>query len=159
MLFKKNDNKEFKGWHLIILLIVAAVAIVFKISSGIWPKATVQIGGQNIKVLVANNYTRWVEGWSNKKNMGDYLGMLFVFNDNRQHIMVMRGMRFSLDIVWLNNKVIVDIAPNAKPELGVVEDKLTQYFARGPSNMVLELPTGFTSQYNIKIGDKIEVLP
>lgn len=156
MLFNK-ENKEFKSWHLVVLIIIVIVAIAFKINSSIWPKATVQIGGQTIKVLVANTYLRWVEGWSKKNNMGKYSGMLFIYPRVEEHIMVMRDMYFALDIVWLNDNQIIDMAFNLKPEFGVAEDKLIKYYARGPSNRVLELPAGWLSAHNVRIGDVVNI--
>lgn len=120
-----------------------------------WPKANVKIGGEVLKVLVANTPAHQVEGWSNKKDMGNYGGMLFVFPDFGQHTMVMRDMRFPLDIVWLNGNKIVEIAPNIQTEPGKTEAQLTPFFSSQPSNMVLELPAGFMDKTGIKIGDEV----
>jgi uncharacterized membrane protein (UPF0127 family) len=72
--------------------------------------------------------------------------------------MVMRDMNFPLDIIWLDGFTIVDMAPNLQPEKGRTEEDLTPYFARLPSTLVLEVPTGFITQNKLKIGDRIEII-
>ncbi len=152
-----REKKPFKKWHLILLVIIIVFAMGKKIYDSFWPKATIRIGGQEVWVLVADTYNHRLKGWSDKKDMGKYGGMLFVFPESGQHAMVMRDMRFSLDIVWLDGTKIIDIAPNLLPEPNVPEEKLTIYGARAASTMVLELPAGFMQKTGIKIGDRVEI--
>ena len=157
MLFRKEKNNELKKWHLIVLGIVVVFAVGVRIYNARWPSATVQIGGQTLSVLVADTYQHEVEGWSNKNDMGQYGGMLFIFSGSGQHTMVMRDMRFPLDIVWIDGTHIVDIAPNLAPEPGRTEAELTPYFARLPSTLVLELPAGFALKYGVRVGDSVKI--
>ena len=129
-----------------------------KIYDSFWPKVIIKIGGQEVRVLVADTPARRLKGWSDRKNMGRYGGMLFVVPELGRYAMVMRDMRFPLDIVWLDGTKIIDIAPNLPPEPNVPEEKLTVYGARASFTMVLELPAGFAQQFGLKIGDRIEVL-
>lgn len=152
-----SQSKPLKKWHLVLFAVILVSAIVFKIYQAMWPKATVQIGGETFKVLVANTLQHQIEGLSNKKDMGAYGGMLFVFSDSGQHAMVMRDMNFPLDIIWLNGNKIVEIAPNLQPEPGRTDAQLTPFFSSQPSNMVLELPAGFMERTGIKIGDTVEI--
>ena len=157
MLFSKNRDRKLKRWHVVFLLVMIGLAIVYKLFSMYWPKAIVNIGGESLTVLLANNYRHRFEGWSNKNSMGKYGGMLFVFPERSQHAMVMRDMRFPLDLVWLDGFTIVDIAAKAAPEPGRAEKDLTLYLARSPSTMVLELPSGFAEKHGLKVGDSIKV--
>lgn len=72
--------------------------------------------------------------------------------------MVMRDMRFALDMVWLDGLEIVDLAKNLEPEPGKNELQLVPYVGRTKNNMVLELPAGFLDKNGVKIGDKIEIV-
>lgn len=157
LFFKKNKNKEFKKWHMYVILIIIAVAIGYKLYQRHWSEATVVVGGQTVPVLLADTYFHRLEGWSNKDSMGKYGGMLFLFPSRDQHTMVMRKMRFPLDIVWLNGVSIVDIAPNISPDPAGREADLTPYAARLPSTAVLELPAGFSQKFNLKVGDKVKI--
>ena len=153
-----REKKPFKKWHLILLVIIIVFAMGKKIYDSFWSKATIRIGGQEVRVLVADTTARRSKGWSDRKNIGRYGGMLFVFPDSARYAMVMRDMRFPLDIVWLDGTKIIDIAPNLPPEPNVPEEKLTVYGARASSTMVLELPAGFMERTGLKIGDTIEIL-
>src|SRR3989344_1519780 len=152
-----REPQPFKTWHLVFLVLVVIISFGYKIYGSLWSKATLKIGGQEVRVLVADNYNHRLKGWSDKKDMGKYGGMLFVFPDRGEHAMVMRDMHFPLDIIWLDGNKIVDIAPNLPPEPGVAEEQLMIYRARAASTLVLELPAGFRDQYELKIGDIVEI--
>lgn len=152
-----KEQKPFKTWHLILIILVIIISFGYKIYASLWTKATVKIGGQEIHVLVADTYNHRLKGWSDRKDMGEYGGMLFVFPGSGQHAMVMRAMQFPLDIVWLDGNTIIDIAPNVLPESVVSEEQLTIYRARTDSTLVLELPAGFKDRTGLKIGDIIEI--
>lgn len=153
-----SEPKPFKTWHVGLLLLIAALAIGHKIYSSMWTKATVRVAGQELRVLVADTYDHRFQGWSSKKDMGKYDGMLFVFPESGRFAMVMRDMHFPLDIIWIDGTQIVDIAPNVPPEAGVAESALTVYQPRATSTLVLELPAGFMEQYGLKIGDEVEII-
>lgn len=157
-----NEKKEKKlnavNIVIIVGLLICALVLYFY-QKYYWPKAEIVIGGQNLKVLVAKTPARLYEGCSNKDNLGRYDGMLFVFGEYSQHPMVMRNMRFALDMVWLDGTEIVDLAKNLQPEPGKNNLELTPYVGRTKNNVVLELPAGFLDKYEIKIGDKIQLVP
>ena len=158
MLFQPKEPKQPKKWHYIFFIVVILLTIGLKAYSYYWPKATININGRILKVSVADTAQNRIKGWSGKKDMGKYDGMLFVFSEKSQHTMVMRDMNFPLDIIWLDGFTIVDMAPNLQPEKNRAEEDLTPYFARLPSTMVLEVPAGFVMENKLKIGDRIEVV-
>ena len=158
MLFQSKETKQPKKWHYIFFAIVVLLFVGLKAYAYYWPKATVNINGRILTVLLADTEQHRIKGWSGKKDMGKYDGMLFVFPEKAQHTMVMRDMNFPLDIIWLDGFTIVDMAPNLQPEKGRAEEDLTPYFARLSSTLVLELPAGFIKQNSLKIGDRIEII-
>jgi len=161
MFFKKSEDTEKKvnkfNIAIIVGLLVCAVILYFY-QKYYWPKVDIIIGGQYLEVLVAKTPEKLYEGCSNKDDLGKYDGMLFYFNEKSQHPMVMRNMRFTLDMVWLDGLEIVDLAKNLEPEPGKNELQLTPYVGRTKNNMVLELPAGFLDKNGVKIGDKIEIV-
>jgi len=162
MFFKKSEDTEKKVSKFNIIIIVGLLVCAFILyfcQKYYWPKVEIVIGGQNIKVLVAKTPLRLYEGCGNKDDLGKMGGMLFVFNEKSQHPMVMRNMRFALDMVWLDGLEVVDLAKNLEPEPGKNSQELTPYIGRTKNNMVLELPAGFLDKYTVKIGDKIQILP
>lgn len=157
MFFKKNNSRQVKRWEWYLLLLMVVLSLGLKIYHARWPKTEVIISSQKFSVLVANTNKHRFQGWSKKKDMGKYGGMLFVFPSRGQHAMVMRDMNFPLDIVWIDGRTVVDIAPNLQPEPNKTENQLTPYFSRLPANLVLELPAGFLDKNKVKIGDVVQI--
>jgi hypothetical protein len=153
-----QEKKTFKTWHLVLIAILVVISIGYRIYGAIWTKATIKIGNQQLYVLVADTPNHRFKGWSDRKDMGKYDGMLFVFPTSDRYAMVMRDMHFPLDIIWLYNNKIVDIAPNLPPEMHVSEEKLVVYKPRAEANLVLEVSAGFMERTGIKIGDKLEIV-
>ena len=183
MFFSKKEKKNTKV-QLIVVLLIIFVTILLKIGTSLWPDADIEISGKNLNVLVADTSDHRYEGWSGHDSMGDIDGMMFVFKNYAQHTMVMRDMNFPIDIVWvvgvddegskcLLNKFgfrklvtglyhscmvkVVDIAPNVKVEVGIVQNELIPYFGKENSTMVFELKAGFTKENGLKLGDIIEI--
>jgi uncharacterized membrane protein (UPF0127 family) len=153
-----SEKKSFKTWHFVLIIILIAISIGYRIYGAIWTKATIKIGNQQLYVLVADTPNHRFKGWSDRKDMGKYGGMLFVFPTSDRYAMVMRDMQFSLDIIWLHNNKIVDIAPHLPPEMGVSEEKLVVYKPRTEADLVLEVPAGFMENTGVKIGDTLEII-
>ncbi|MDO8499606.1 MAG: DUF192 domain-containing protein [bacterium] len=149
---------KIKKHYIIIVVALLVISIGGRIYAAYWPTKDIKINGETLKVLVADTDKHRAVGLGSRADFGDYQGMLFIFPNVSQHAMVMRDMRFSLDIIWIRDKVIIDMAPNLEPEPGKTENQLTPYFARLPSDMVLELPAGYISQNELKIGDMVEIL-
>lgn len=154
-----NKNSEIKKWHLYVIGLILVLSVFYKLYfTFYWPKLTITINDKALNVLVADNSKNWEKGLGGRKNLGKYDGMLFVFPEIKQHVFVMRGMEFPIDIVWFKNGRIVDIAPNLPIEPEKVEDDFVLYPARDDSDRVLELPAGSAEKFNFKIGDKLEIL-
>jgi uncharacterized membrane protein (UPF0127 family) len=127
-----SEENKIKPWHWIILALVVISFFSLKLYSLHWPEA-------NIK-------------------LGEYDGMIFIFNNMGKQGIVMRDMEFKIDIVWIKNGEIVDIAPDVKLEPNVSEANLTRYYPRIEANVVLELPAGWVEEYGLRLGDRLEVI-
>jgi len=158
MFGSKSKKTEVKRWHLILLGVTFLLAIAYNIYGSYWPKATVEIGGQSVRVLLADTLKHRFQGCSNKDSLGKYGGMLFVFPNRDRHAMVMRQMKFSLDIIWIDGRTIVDMAPGLSPDPSQTEVGLQPYLPRLPATLVLELPAGFVQKYGLKIGDQVKIV-
>ena len=65
-------------------------------------------------------------------------------------------MLFSLDIIWIREGRIVHIEKQTPPLTSTGPERI--YTAT--ADQVLEVPAGFTSQQQIRVGDKVQaVLP
>lgn len=118
---------------------------------------SISFGELRVPVMVADTPGERFQGLSGQKDMGQYGGMLFVFEESSYYTMVMRGMLFPLDFIWLEGDAVADVRENALPENGIPENELTRYTNRNPANMVLEVPAGFVAKNKIKAGDMVDI--
>jgi uncharacterized membrane protein (UPF0127 family) len=153
-----DEDKKIKGWHWIVLLLIIISFFSLKLYSLQWPEAEIKLSGQNLKVLVAKDSYHLLKGLSGRKDLGEYDGMLFVFDQMGEHPMVMRDMEFKIDIVWMSNGAVVDIAPDVELDPVTSEANLRRYYPRVEANAVLELPAGWMVENGLKIGDMVEVV-
>lgn len=119
------------------------------------PTAMVRIAGQEIKVELAKTPKAQAKGLSGRRQLAANQGMLFIFPALQKHSFWMKDMNFSIDIIWLDNGEVVDIAPNLPPAVGV---NPPVYYPRASVNAVLEVAAGFSQKNGLKIGDMMELL-
>lgn len=155
----ENSKPHISNSIKIVLSLFVVALLGVQLFRFYWPTTTVMLGGHPLYVQVADNAYRHHRGLSGRESLAPYDGMLFIFPFAKPYAFVMRGMKFPLDIIWLNQGVVVDIAPNLPPEDGVPEEQLKSYLPRKAATMVLEVPAGWTEKKGIKIGDTLEVVP
>lgn len=119
-----------------------------------YPDAVVELKGERLHVLVADTPARQYRGLGKRAALAPYEGMLFLFGESERHGFVMRDMRFSIDIVWFQDGVVVDIAPSVPLDI-TSEANLRRYYPRLPSNIVLELPADWAAAHDLRIGDRL----
>ncbi len=154
----EEENKKLKTWHIVFLLILVVSFIGIEIWQLHWPEATIILKDTELNVLVAETPKHMYQGLGGRDYFGEHDAMLFVFGYKYKHGIVMRDMNFPIDIVWFSDGVVVDRVTNVQPEFDVPEDKLMVYYPRVDANSVLELPAGWVSRHNLKIGDKITLV-
>ncbi|HVX02619.1 MAG TPA: DUF192 domain-containing protein [Nitrososphaera sp.] len=115
----------------------------------------VTIGGVQILADIADTNDKKTKGLDVRDNMTETEGMLFPFDVDYPHAFWMNGMKFPLDIIWLDsNKTVVHIehslppcpnqfdCPNHQP------DKNARY--------VLETVAGFSERHDVKDGTQAQ---
>ena len=121
--------------------------------------ALIKISGLDYNFEVADTERAKIRGLSDRDSMGRFAGMYFVFDQVGTNRMVMRDMRFPIDMIWLNGATVTDLAENIPLEPGRTESELSVYSNEIPGNGVLELPAGFIAEHGIKVGDRVEIGP
>jgi uncharacterized protein len=123
------------------------------------PVAQVRIGSSHVRAEIANSREEHEQGLGGRRTLKNGEGMLFVFAQSGQKGFWMKGMHFSIDIIWIYRGKIVDIAPEvpapASPD--TPESQLPRYFPRLPADMVLEVPAGFALAHGWMIGDEVHI--
>jgi hypothetical protein len=79
--------------------------------------------------------------------------MLFVFGDRAPTTFWMKGMRFPLDIVWIDRGRVTGIERDAPVPKG--EPPL--YPSTGPVDHVLEVPAGWTARHGVMTGSPVRI--
>ena len=105
-----------------------------------------------VNVEVADTKKSQAQGLSDRKELKNGDGMLFIFPGKEIRSFWMKNMNFGLDIIWLDGDEITKISQNLPPER---ETPQIIYSSGNPVNYVLEVPAGFCEKNNIKIGNKV----
>lgn len=117
----------------------------------------IQIHSQTIKAEVARSMSERALGLGNRESLESNRGMLFLFPDLGYPSIWMKNMNFPIDIVWLKDSQVVDIAKEV-PIPDPKELQMQTYSPKELANQVLEIKSGQTDILNLKIGDKITIL-
>ena len=122
------------------------------------PAGTTRImfGGVVLTVEIAATPADQQKGLSDRDSMASDHGMLFVFNSEAMWGFWMKGMRFSLDIIWFDTqKHTVFIEQNLPP---CAPQSCPIYTPPVNAMFVLEVNAGFVKAHNIAIGDSFSYL-
>ncbi|HPV70396.1 MAG TPA: DUF192 domain-containing protein [Candidatus Magasanikbacteria bacterium] len=150
------NKKTFNSVSLVIIAVLFISSLGYaKYREHFLPTANLKVGNVELKVEVADSVKSWQKGLSGRKSLPENKGMLFVFPQEDRQSFWMKDMEFPIDIIWINNGKIVDIAPNVQPSF---IEPLPQYLPRLPSKFVLETVAGFSLKNKLKIGDSVEIL-
>jgi len=138
----------------IVLSLLALIIWIFlnQATKSYQERGEVYINDELIEVEVVKSPVDIYRGLSNRPDICENCGMLFIFSDLQEREFVMRKMMFPLDIIFISDNEIVKIYENLEPE-GVSPKNL--YKSEFLADKVLELNAGQVKKMDIKIGDKI----
>lgn len=109
------------------------------------------IAGKDFRLLVADSPAERAKGLGGRKFLQEDTAMIFVFDTSDIQGFWMKGMEFSIDIIWIDGeKRIVHIEENISP------DSYPKVFSPEQESLhVLEANAGFASENNLKEGDRL----
>jgi uncharacterized membrane protein (UPF0127 family) len=113
------------------------------------------VGAESIKVdvEVADTEPKRVMGLSNRRYLGDYNGMLFIFDELVRSPFWMKDTYINLDIIYIDEKgFIVDIKEDNEP---CTENYCPYIFSNEMFKYVLEVNGGFCKINGVEIGQSI----
>lgn len=124
---------------------------IYETSCGRYNKQKVIIDQHILLLDVADDYCKKDLGLSGRTIFKEGEGMIFVFEKTGNYSFWMKDMIFPLDILWVDdNSVIVGI------EKAVLPSTYPKTFGSNyKSKYVLEITSGYSDKYNIKVGNKI----
>lgn len=147
-----------------LLIIVFGVLAVFFISLLMLPdkngnklvkesaSSCLQVGSNCFEVERADTNEKRMKGLSGRSGLGGNHAMLFVFETPEEVCMWMKDMRFSIDMLWLDDtstikKIKENVAPQTYPKA----------FCSNDTKYVLEIDAGLAKKTGVKIGDRLEL--
>jgi uncharacterized protein len=114
---------------------------------------SVRVGGTEVRAEVADDAAERERGLAGRSDLPDGRGMLFVYPDHAVRTYWMKGVRFPLDIIWIDRGRVIGVEANAPVPQGTTP----LYSSRRPADHVLEVPAGWSARHGVKRGDRVAV--
>ena len=116
------------------------------------PEAWVEIGSKRVAVELAETPAEQNKGLGYRDQLAWGQGMYFPYERPAFYSFWMKGMRFSIDIVWIRQGRIVDLHSDIPFEPGGNGPTLRP---REAVDAVLEVPAGFAAASGWRIGNRV----
>jgi uncharacterized membrane protein (UPF0127 family) len=110
-------------------------------------------GAPEVRAELAEGEAARERGLSGRAKLEDGRGMLFVYRDHVERTYWMKGMRFPIDIVWIDRGRVSGV----ERDLPVPQGDVPLYSSRGPADRVLEVPAGWAARHGVEPGDRVVV--
>lgn len=121
---------------------------------------SVTIGDTTIQAELSDEPEERSLGLGYRDGLTPGTGMLFVFPRAEPRTFWMRGMRFCLDIIWIDDGAVVGAAESACPSpLTTDVADLPRSPSPSPVQYVLEVPAGFMQTHGIAAGAPVSFDP
>jgi uncharacterized membrane protein (UPF0127 family) len=114
----------------------------------------VRVGSATVRADVAETNAARERGLSGRSRLPEGRGMLFVYNDHAERTYWMKGMRFPIDIVWIDRGKVIGVERNAPVPRG---GDLPLYSSRGAADHVLEVPAGWAGRHGVDRGARVAI--
>ncbi len=117
--------------------------------------AVVAPNGARYDVEIADDDAERMLGLSFRPSMAETEGKLFVFPDAGRHAFWMKDMKYPLDMLWIQDGVVVDLAVDVPaPLLGQFPATVTP---KADASEVLELRAGEAKRQGITRGTALDI--
>lgn len=114
--------------------------------------ADLAVRGKTFSVEVADTDAKLEKGLGDRDSLPADHGMYFPFPSAQYWVFWMKGMRFPIDIVWIQGGKVVDISQEVPVDAGL---PLKTYSPVDPADAVLELNAGTARQIGLQKGDEV----
>jgi uncharacterized membrane protein (UPF0127 family) len=123
----------------------------------IYLHAKVVVNDFDVMADIALTSEQQTKGLDVKNNLTENQGMLFVFQQPYRYGFWMIGMKFPIDIIWLDsNGVVTHIEHSLKPCPPASSNLACPvYFPEKDSQYVLETVAGFSMKHNVRLGTHV----
>ncbi|MBU1179932.1 DUF192 domain-containing protein [Patescibacteria group bacterium] len=144
------QGKNKFAFYVIMIMVVAALGL--KAVNFFTKKGEVLINQKVFKVEVLKKEWELKKGLSGRSSLAESKGLLFAFPNPDKYGFWMKGMKFPIDIIWIDDGKIVDIKQSAPVPL---TQNYETYTPAAPARYVLEINAGLSEEYGLKVGDSV----
>lgn len=121
-------------------------------------RAMITVGEHELEVELAVTSSQQSLGLGYRNGLAEGTGMLFVGDSPSLKSFWMMGMRFCLDIVWVEDGEIVGAAESVCPDPDGIDDaERPRYLSPEPVTHVLEVPAGWLEQNGYGPGTQVQI--
>lgn len=122
-------------------------------------KLNTTVGTKNYELYLAKTSQEIEKGLARFDQIKNNEGMLFVFETPGTYSFWMKDMKFSIDIIFLNEEQkVINTFPNVKFESYQSPFDYETYKPDFPAKYVIELKEGEIKENGIKVGDRVELI-
>lgn len=112
------------------------------------------LNNTKINLTILDNEKTRIKGLSGADKLSENSGMLFIFDKIGDYSIWMKDMKFPIDIIWLSDEYVINhieknISPNTYPKV---------FRSSIKSKYVMELNANFVDNYNLSVGDKLNII-
>lgn len=119
---------------------------------------TVTVGDVPVTVDLALTPADKTRGLGYRAGLAAGTGMLFVNDDSSIRTFWMKGMRFCLDIIWIEDGHVVGAAESVCPAApGTPDAEQPRYSSEVPVRYVLEVPAGWLAANDLGAGSPVTI--
>lgn len=119
----------------------------------------IKVGQALIEIEVADTPQTRAKGLGGRESISSDSGMLFIFPESKKYQFWMKGMKFPLDIIFINNGSVVDFLKNVpSPVPNQKDSDLPRLQPTTAIDMVLEVNAGYIDANRINIGDSVSLI-
>lgn len=124
------------------------------------PHVDVSLDGVPIDAVVARTSAEQRLGLGYRDGLEEGTGMLFIYADPSPRSFWMKGMRFCLDIIWIEGNEVVGAAESVCPEpAGTPDFDLPSYQSPEPVRYILEVSAGWMQENGVSAGSEVTFDP
>ena len=137
------------------LVLGVAALYYFQLRGGENPTSVLTVGAKRISVEIADTLPKQILGLSGRESLCADCGMIFVYRNPQNQNFTMRGMKFSLDMIFIRDGAVVETMTNVPFPKSGEEPMVVR--SREDADMVLEVTAGFVREQGLGVGDKVEL--
>lgn len=140
-----------KAWTAAAVLVAALAALLIAVAMSGSGTETLRVNGRSYALDVADTNAARAQGLGGRARLAQNAGMLFVFPAAGQQCFWMKGMHFTLDIIWVSgDHRIVQIVPNLSPAT------YPRTYCASGTQYVIELNAGQATSAGMRLGQRLD---